>query len=411
MKGTAMHMHNTLRSALLSSVIMALPLGVSCSGGGGPVTVTGVALPASVGINCGQSQTLMPQFQPSNATNRAVTWVSSDPALAEVSPAGSVKMNALGEATITVTTQEGDHKASCTVSTYLGSEERARKAGFDRLSGPVNIDRTIYEVKQESDILQPSFFGYEYLDHTASGSNYILSPSVTDPVLKEELGKLVEHMNNNYMYRWEHELRHGANAKHVWTIRKPQNAWRVHFLDETSANLAGFVLFRKKMLDEYVKQLNEWVSGGKDPKQFQFSSWQYHNATTTNSTPSSAMAQMMTWWDANNDFAGLLSGISPAEASLFMFGSFDVFEYLFDTSSTNYRTGINDWCFGKPNFISCSYDTDEFFQKALSALFTYRVADKDVSLFELMGQKDQVAYVTRLNAKMEEELERYNSGK
>jgi hypothetical protein len=67
-------------------------------------------------------------------------------------------------------------------------------------------------------------FGYDYITHTVYGSDFELSESVTDPALREQLAKGVEHMNKGNIFNWEHEFRHGANAKHVWTIKKPENA-------------------------------------------------------------------------------------------------------------------------------------------------------------------------------------------
>jgi hypothetical protein len=292
------------------------------------VAVTGVTLPESVGINCGEGASLHAQVLPSNATNKALGWASSDPALAEVSGSGYVKMKATGEATITATAQDGGHAASCTVSTRLGSEERARDAEYERLSGPVKIDKVTYEVKDWNDFNNPSRFMYDPNTHTAYGSDFKLSESVTDPALKEQLAKMLDLQNVACSYSWEHEFRHGANAKYSSTIiKKPENAWKINFLDETSANLAEIMLFRKNMLEEYKKQLDAWVLSGKDPKQFQFSAWGY-NITTSGST--SMRTKMILWWDAKNDFADLMTGVSPEEAALLVFHSFDYFEGLFD---------------------------------------------------------------------------------
>jgi hypothetical protein len=175
-----------------------------------------------VGINCGQSQTLAPQFQPANATNKTVTWASSDPALAEVSPAGSVRMNALGEATITVTTQEGGHSASCKVSTYLGSAEKARQAEFDRLSGPVTANEKIILVKEMADFEVPYGYGFSFdMDRMiANGFNYAVSSVVTNQQLKEQLEKEVERRNLRNSYVWAHEFQHGVTARYVFSIKK-----------------------------------------------------------------------------------------------------------------------------------------------------------------------------------------------
>ena len=53
---------------------------------------------------------------PSNASNKAVTWSSSDPSVATVDDEGNVTALAAGETTITVTTVDGSRTASCVVT-------------------------------------------------------------------------------------------------------------------------------------------------------------------------------------------------------------------------------------------------------------------------------------------------------
>ncbi|MBA6316997.1 Ig-like domain-containing protein, partial [Cellulophaga baltica] len=51
-----------------------------------------------------------------NATNQNVTWSSSDDAIASVSATGVVTGNAIGTATITVTTEDGGFTATSTIT-------------------------------------------------------------------------------------------------------------------------------------------------------------------------------------------------------------------------------------------------------------------------------------------------------
>jgi hypothetical protein len=67
-------------------------------------------------IAAGSSETLTATVQPSNATNKAVTWSSDNTAVASVNGSGQVTAHAAGTATITVTTEDGNHKANCTVT-------------------------------------------------------------------------------------------------------------------------------------------------------------------------------------------------------------------------------------------------------------------------------------------------------
>ena len=79
------------------------------------VPVTGVSLnKTSVTINKGSSTTLTATVGPSDASNKNVTWTSSNTAVATVS-GGKVTAVGNGNATITVKTADGGYTVSCTV--------------------------------------------------------------------------------------------------------------------------------------------------------------------------------------------------------------------------------------------------------------------------------------------------------
>lgn len=67
--------------------------------------------------------TLAATVYPSNASNKNVTWTSSNTNIATVSPDGTVTSTGLlaGPATITVTTNSGNKSASCTVNVISGA--------------------------------------------------------------------------------------------------------------------------------------------------------------------------------------------------------------------------------------------------------------------------------------------------
>ncbi|MCL1894170.1 MAG: hypothetical protein FWG02_08060, partial [Holophagaceae bacterium] len=277
-------------------------------------------------------------------------------------------------------------------------EEARRLAEFNRLSAPVNENKTIIEVKQMSDFEKGTGFSYSDYNHSAKGYNFAVSATVTDQTLKAQLEKETERMNNFILsYLWEHEFRHGAIIKYMLTIKEPKNRWKSEFLNKTSAYLASTILFRKNMLEEYAKQLE--LAGG-NPNQVQFSSRSYllENGIVFNP----ALIQMIPWWDTKNNFPELISFVSQDEASLLVSSGFDRFYNLFDSSDT-YKSMNN--VFKNTTFISCSYDTDEFFMKAVNAFFTYKIGDKDVNLFELMTPADREAFLTKLNTKMQLEYD------
>ena len=80
------------------------------------VPVTGVTLnKTSTSLYVGDTETLTATVEPSDATNKTVTWTSSNPSVATVEN-GVVTAVGAGTATITVTTEDGTKTATCTVT-------------------------------------------------------------------------------------------------------------------------------------------------------------------------------------------------------------------------------------------------------------------------------------------------------
>ena len=81
------------------------------------VAVTGVSLSkTSLSLTEGASEKLLATVSPSNATNKSVTWSSSDDSVATVDQSGNVTAVKAGTATITVRTTDGGKTASCSVN-------------------------------------------------------------------------------------------------------------------------------------------------------------------------------------------------------------------------------------------------------------------------------------------------------
>jgi uncharacterized protein YjdB len=70
----------------------------------------------AINLNVGATSTLTAIINPSYAANKAVTWNSSNPALAIVSATGIVTGRSNGTATITVTTNDGGLTAQCEIT-------------------------------------------------------------------------------------------------------------------------------------------------------------------------------------------------------------------------------------------------------------------------------------------------------
>lgn len=70
---------------------------------------------SNLSLNKGTSFPLTPTVYPDNATDKSVTWSSSDESVATVDASGIVTAISVGTATITVTTADGLKSATCTV--------------------------------------------------------------------------------------------------------------------------------------------------------------------------------------------------------------------------------------------------------------------------------------------------------
>ena len=84
------------------------------------IAVTDVSLnKSSLNLQIGGNETLTATVAPANATNKNITWESSNTAVATVNN-GKVTGVAAGTATITVTTVDGNKTATCTVTVTAG---------------------------------------------------------------------------------------------------------------------------------------------------------------------------------------------------------------------------------------------------------------------------------------------------
>ena len=98
------------------------------------IGVTGVSLDKeTANLKVGQSITLIATVEPEEADNKDVSWTSSDPEVATVDENGNVNAVSAGTAEITVTTDDGDFTAACTVN-------------VSKKSGGGDSDSTIYAI-------------------------------------------------------------------------------------------------------------------------------------------------------------------------------------------------------------------------------------------------------------------------
>jgi len=97
----------------LTALFIPLLLLVACNR---DVAVTGISLSqASIELTQNQTFQLIATVQPSDATNREVSWQSSNTTVATVSDDGLVEAHSVGQATIIAITRDGDKTATCAV--------------------------------------------------------------------------------------------------------------------------------------------------------------------------------------------------------------------------------------------------------------------------------------------------------
>ena len=101
------------------------------------VAVSGVTLnSATASVTVGGKVTLTATISPNNATNKDLNWSSSSTAIATVSASGEVTGVAPGSTVIVVTTVDGGHIATCTVTVSPALTQVAQPNG----NGGVSVD-------------------------------------------------------------------------------------------------------------------------------------------------------------------------------------------------------------------------------------------------------------------------------
>lgn len=85
------------------------------------IALTSISLPSTKEVELGKALTLTPTFNPSNTTDKTVTWTSSDESVATVNSNGVVTPKKVGSTIITVTSNVGKKTAKCTVTVKSSS--------------------------------------------------------------------------------------------------------------------------------------------------------------------------------------------------------------------------------------------------------------------------------------------------
>lgn len=85
------------------------------------IKLDSITLPKTEKVELGKSITLTPKFSPENTTNKTVTWNSSDESVASVDNTGKITPKKIGSTIITVSSKEGNKRATCTLTVYESS--------------------------------------------------------------------------------------------------------------------------------------------------------------------------------------------------------------------------------------------------------------------------------------------------
>ena len=146
------------------------------------VPVTDVTLDKTTAtLDVDETVTLTATVAPSNATNKDVTWTSSNPAVATVVN-GVVTAKAAGTAVITVTTEDGGKTASCTVTVNGKTPE---PVVLNSITIGTMPSQTVYE-QDESLNLE----GLKVIAHYSDGSRKEVENYTTSPANGDALGTL-----------------------------------------------------------------------------------------------------------------------------------------------------------------------------------------------------------------------------
>jgi uncharacterized protein YjdB len=149
------------------------------------VAVTGVTVnPTSATVAVGATAQLTATVNPSNATNKNVTWTSSNTNVASVSATGLVTGVGAGTATITVTTQDGGKTATSAITvptppaTYYYIQNRWQNTYLYDAGANVGYSTTTSGNNYKwSKVLNSDGSGYFYLKNLGTGQYMNIEPN------------------------------------------------------------------------------------------------------------------------------------------------------------------------------------------------------------------------------------------
>lgn len=163
-----------------------------------PIAVTGVSVnPTTLSLDTEATGTVTATVTPSNATNKSVTWQSSNTDVATVNGSGVVNAVSAGRATITVTTADGAKTATCEATVTDPVIDVTGVTVSPKIS---NAESGTAGTRQLTDTVEPT-------NATNKSVSYAIAPSAT--------GLSV---NNSGLISWSAETPAGSYTTTVTTV-------------------------------------------------------------------------------------------------------------------------------------------------------------------------------------------------